>query len=146
MVIRPLREQDREHWIQLRKALWPGESLEDLDVPEENVEQHCTKEPVYVCEDEDGSLCGMIELSIRPHAEGCKTRRVGYIEGWYVVPQYRNRGIGRLLVQAAENWAREQGCVEMGSDTTPDYPISPIAHKALGYEEVQRTIHYRKAL
>jgi hypothetical protein len=32
----------------------------------------------------------------------------------------------------------------MASDTTPSYPISPAAHAALGYEEVER--YFRKDL
>ena len=59
-------------------------------------------------------------------------------------PDWRGKGIGRALVAQVENWAREQGCVEMASDTTPFYPLSPQAHEALGYEEVER--YFRKDL
>jgi aminoglycoside 6'-N-acetyltransferase I len=45
------------------------------------------------------------------------------------------------LVEAAEKWASEQGCREMASDTNPDYPVSPAAHAALGYLEVERYFH-----
>jgi aminoglycoside 6'-N-acetyltransferase I len=48
------------------------------------------------------------------------------------------------LVERAEQWARAAGCREMASDTTPFYPISPAAHEALGYEEVER--YFRKEL
>ena len=37
-----------------------------------------------------------------------------------------------------------EGCREMASDTDPSYPISPAAHAALGYQEVQRC--FRKDL
>jgi GNAT superfamily N-acetyltransferase len=39
---------------------------------------------------------------------------VGYIEGWYVAPKYRRRKVGTKLVAAAEEWARDQGCVRNG--------------------------------
>jgi hypothetical protein len=32
----------------------------------------------------------------------------------------------------------------MASDTTPSYPVSPLAHAALGYQEVER--FFRKDL
>lgn len=34
----------------------------------------------------------------------------------------------------------------MGSDTTERYPISPIAHKSLGYEEIETPMNFRKSL
>jgi aminoglycoside 6'-N-acetyltransferase I len=61
-----------------------------------------------------------------------------------VDPGWRGRGVGRALVQQAEAWARAKGCQEMASDTTPEYPLSPGAHAALGYDEVER--YFRKAL
>ncbi|HEU5088623.1 MAG TPA: GNAT family N-acetyltransferase, partial [Roseiflexaceae bacterium] len=69
---------------------------------------------------------------------------IGYLEGWYVDPDYRGQSVGRTLVEQAEAWARAQGCLEMASDTTPSYPLSPAAHAALGYHEVER--FFRKNL
>jgi hypothetical protein len=34
----------------------------------------------------------------------------------------------------------------MASDTTPAYPESPAAHRALGYEPAGSDLHYRKDL
>ena len=50
-------------------------------------------------------------------APGCETDRIGYLEAWYVDPDWRNQGMGRALVEQAEAWARAEGCVEMASDT-----------------------------
>jgi aminoglycoside 6'-N-acetyltransferase I len=50
------------------------------------------------------------------------------------------------LVAAAEEWARSKGCVEMASDTEIDNQVSHTAHGRLGYEEVERLIHFRKPL
>jgi len=47
---------------------------------------------------------------------------------------------------AAEDWARSQGCVEMASDTWVDNDLSQRVHEALGYEVVDRCVHYRKTL
>lgn len=44
---------------------------------------------------------GFVEASLRPYAEGCDTRPVGYLEGGYVAPEWRGQGIGRALVEAA---------------------------------------------
>lgn len=34
-----------------------------------------------------------MEISICETAIGCKTRNVGFIEGWYVKPEYRQRAL-----------------------------------------------------
>ena len=92
-------------------------------------------------------LAGFVEVDLRSHADGCNPARpVGYIEGWYVAEDHRHRGMGRKLLAAAEDWARRQGCVEMASDTWIDNEVSQRVHEALGYEVVDRCVHYRKTL
>ncbi|MBI3959376.1 MAG: GNAT family N-acetyltransferase [Chloroflexi bacterium] len=101
-------------------------------------------EAAFVCPRPGGGLCGLAEVSIHTEAPGCMTDRIGYMAAWYVDPDARGQGIGQALAEAAERWARERGCREMASDTTPDYPLSPAAHAGLGYAEVER--HFRKEL
>ena len=75
------------------------------------------------------------ELSIRPYAEGCRTDRVAFLEGWFVRPDARGRGVGRALVAASEEWARSQGCSEFASDAEVDNDASTAAHLALGFRD-----------
>jgi aminoglycoside 6'-N-acetyltransferase I len=98
-----------------------------------------------VAEDQS-SLLGFAEVSIRAYAEGCRTDRVGYLEGWFVEPEARRRGIGRQLVAAAEAWARSQGCVEFASDAEEQNELSAAAHRALGFAEVGLIRCFRKDL
>jgi aminoglycoside 6'-N-acetyltransferase I len=91
-------------------------------------------------------MIGFLEASLRAYADGCDSSPVGYIEGWYVLPEHRRRNVGRSLVQAAEDWARTRGCSEMASDVLLQNTISQQAHIRLGYEEVDRVVQYRKGL
>jgi aminoglycoside 6'-N-acetyltransferase I len=101
---------------------------------------------VFVAE-ADGVVAGFIEVGLRSHADGCDTRHpVGFIEGWYVESAHRGRGVGRALMRTAEEWARSQGCHELASDTWIDHESSQRAHEALGFEVVDRCVHFRKAL
>lgn len=94
-----------------------------------------------------GKVAGFIEVGLRSHADGCDAgRAVGFLEGWYVNRAHRRRGVGGALVRAAEQWARSQGCREIASDTWLDHDDSQRAHEALGFEVVDRCVHYRKAL
>jgi aminoglycoside 6'-N-acetyltransferase I len=100
----------------------------------------------WVAEKSDKRLIGFLEASIREVAEDCTTRNVGYIEGWYVEPDFRRTGVGRLLVSHAGQWARAKGCKEMGSDCELENDISLKAHLGVGFEETSRLIHFRKRL
>ena len=147
MAVRPVQPADAREWLRMRMALWPDSS------PEKEAEEIThffagwlmpMLQAAFVCPRPDAGLCGLVEVSIHTTAPGCTTDRIGYLEAWYVDPDWRGRGVGRALAQAAEAWARGQGCREMASDTNPSYPVSPVAHAALGYQEVER--FFRKDL
>jgi aminoglycoside 6'-N-acetyltransferase I len=93
-----------------------------------------------------GVPIGFVELSIRPHAVGCTSDRVAFVEGWYVEDEYRRRGVGAALIRGAEEWGRSNKCTELGSDTQLWNQSSIDAHKALGFEEVERVVAFRKSL
>jgi ribosomal protein S18 acetylase RimI-like enzyme len=101
---------------------------------------------VLIAFDERGAAIGFVELSIRPYADGCETDHVAYLEGWYVEPQTRRRGVGRALVRAAEDWAAARGCTEFGSDALVDNDVSAMAHRAVGFTETEQLRLFRKVL
>lgn len=101
---------------------------------------------VFIAERADGSIAGFVETGSRPYADGCDTSPVGFVEAWYVDPDVRRAGYGRALLRAAEDWARDQGYVEMASDARLDNDISHAAHQHSGYEEVGRVVQFRKVL
>lgn len=86
-------------------------------------------------------------LNIRSHAEGCNpSQPVGYIEGWYVAEDHRHRGIGKTLLEKAEDWPRSHRYTEIASDAVINNEIPQRAHEALGYQVMDRCVHYRKRL
>jgi aminoglycoside 6'-N-acetyltransferase I len=145
MVIQRLEQGDFTEWQRMRLALWPDNTVQELHAEMEEIMEDSAQD-VFVMVRADGRLGGFVEVSTRDYADGCKTRPVGYIEGWYVDPELRELGYGASLVGAAENWARAAGCQEMASDCLIDNEVSLGAHLAIGYEEVERLIHFRKAL
>ena len=129
----------------MRISLWP-----EANQPEDREEMHdylsSETKAVFVAQAVDSRLLGFLEANIRPYADGCATRNVGYIEGWYIDEEHRRQGVGAALVEAAENWARSKDCREMASDCLLDNEVSLAAHLALGYEEMERIIHFCKPL
>lgn len=145
-IVRPLNEADIAEWFRLRKLLWDESSDEEHKAEMLDIYEHHDTQLVLVAETENKKLIGFLEASIRPFVEDCHSDHVGYLEGWFVEPDYRRFGIGRKLVRGAEKWARSKGCVEMASDSEIGNDLSLKAHLNLGYEETSRLVHLRKDL
>jgi aminoglycoside 6'-N-acetyltransferase I len=146
--VRAVSPADREAWALLRRGLWPDTSAEEHAGEIDAFFAGTAREPLaaLVAEDPAKGLVGFAEVSIRPYAEGCRTDRVGYLEGFYVAPDFRRTGLGRTLVRAAEEWARGQGCVELASDTEAANAASAAAHRALGFTDLGLVRCFRKDL
>ena len=101
----------------------------------------------FVAIDENQQLRGFIQVGLRSHADGCDvSRSVGYIEGWFVEERFRGAGVGRRLMEAAEEWSRGMQCTEVASDALLENEVSQRAHGALGFEVVDRVVTFRKRL
>jgi aminoglycoside 6'-N-acetyltransferase I len=144
--VREVTANDASEWFRLRKLLWDESSDDEHRMEMLDIYEHHETQLVLVAETDGGKLVGFLEASIRPFVEDCHTDHVGYLEGWFVKPEYRNRGIGRRLVKTAEDWARGKGCTEMASDSEIGNDLSLTAHQNLGYEETSRLVHLRKDL
>lgn len=144
-IIRRARHGDILEWLRMRVQLWPHLTTEDLALDVDDMLAD-PEQAVFVAVRPDGCLGGFLEASTRKYADGCETSPVGYIEGWYVDEDLRGNGVGAALVHAAEAWAREIGCEEMASDTWLDNEASIEAHKKLGYEEMERLVHFARRL
>ena len=144
MIIRLLQLTDISPWIQLRSELWPLQSREELD--NEGRAALVADSLIVFVAAEGEALIGFVEMDLRSYGEGCASSPVPYVEGWYVAPDWRRRGVGAALMQAAEEWSRAQGYTELGSDTEEFNRLSRDAHAALGFEEVETLVVFRKAL
>lgn len=151
IVVRQARITDTPAIGEMAVLLWPEASVEKLRQEFESDIRFgmCGTLPaaVFVAESEVGSLRGFLQVGLRSHADGCDVSRpVGYVEGWFVREESRHQGIGKALMSAAEDWSRQQGCREMASDTWVIQEESIRAHQKLGFEVVDRCVHFRKGL
>lgn len=145
MKIRKIVETDRTNWVRLREALWPG-SLSDHDTETRKYFASPPGAPFVFVAEAEGRLVGFLELDYRKYAPGCRSSPVPFIEGWYVEPGAQRHGIGRELVEAAEACARAAGYHEIASDAEIVNADGIAAHVALGYEEVERVVCFRRSL
>lgn len=61
-----------------------------------------------------------------------------------VDPEYRNRGIGRRLLQAVENWARETGAKGIRTNAAVSHKSALGFYKENGYEYIRTVYNIRK--
>ena len=144
ITLRRVMQEDKAEWFRMRKGIWPdvpdNYMTFDMDRLLANVDYFV----IFAC-DGDRPI-GLTEAGIREYGEGCETSPVGYLEGWFVQEEYRGKRIAGLMTQAAENWMREKGCTEVASDTWLDNEPSIRAHVNMGYQEVERLVHFVKRL
>jgi len=149
--VRQAHPSDKDELAKMRELLWPESSMEEHRKELESVLRSrmngSLPMTILISQDQGGALTGFIEVGLRSHADGCDPARpVGFVEGWFVYEAFRKQGIGAELMRSAEAWARTQGCLEMASDTWIDDERSIHTHQALGFEVVDRCIHFRKPL
>ena len=145
LVIRRVSAPDRQAWTRLRDALWPG-SLPDHDRETRTYFETPAGTPIVFVADVSGTVVGFLELDYRKYAPGCSSTPVPFIEGWFVDVAFRGRGIGRALVAAAEAHARAEGFAEIASDADTGNHGGIAAHRALGYDDIEHVVCFRKEL
>jgi aminoglycoside 6'-N-acetyltransferase I len=146
MDVRVYTPADHSEWLRMRRALWP--ELADEDEGADAAAWLARPDAVVLVAVRPGhvGLGGFAEVGERAYVDGCSTSPVAYLEGWYVDPDLRRQGVGTALIRAAESWSRGRGHREMASDALLENLISQEAHQALGFDEVERAVRYRKTL
>ncbi len=143
----PLTSVDDADWLSLRLQLWP-------DCPrEQHLEEMARflREPTrfvqFIVRDPGGRGLGFAEASIRTdYVNGTSSSPVAYLEGLYVAPEARRKGVARRLVLAVSEWAVAAGCSELASDTQPENLVSQAVHTRLGFVETERAVFFSKSL
>lgn len=145
MRIEPAAPEHRGGWARLRAMLWPDETVAEHEAAIADWLSG-DGQVAFVARDGD-EVVGFAEASVRrDHVNGCDTSPVAFLEGIAVDPDHRRRGIGRALVTAVEDWGRGWGCTELGSDADEENGEGQAMHHALGFEERERVIFYRRLI
>jgi aminoglycoside 6'-N-acetyltransferase I len=138
---------DQPGWLDLRLLLWPDANADEhrgymaiaLAQPERFLH--------LMIYDDRRQPVGFIEGSIRSdYVNGTESTPVGFVEGVYIVPRWRRRGVARQLFAAVGDWARARGCRELASDALLDNEVSQRAHRSLGFRETERVVYFTKSL
>lgn len=104
---------------------------------------HSPKHSVLVAAGDDGHLQGFVGVEHRVMIEmGERVEIVGLV----VDAQARRTGVGRALVAAAEQWARDAGVKEIFLGSNVVRPEAHVFYPSLGYTVVKTQHSYLKRL
>lgn len=137
-MIVPVDEKNRKMWAELCVSLWRSSTEEELLAEWES--GALPHEFLYL---DQGKAVAFISLSIRrDYVEGAEFSPAGYLEGIYVKPEYRRRGIAKTLIAFAKEWCAAAGCRELASDCELHNTASALFHEQVGFQEENRIICY----
>ena len=144
MEIRKANARDEAALVKLMHALWPDASSigpsAEIRLGLRSGKMH------YFLASNDLPL-GFCQLSFRhDYVPGAASSPTAFLEGIYVDEPVRKQEIATRLVEAAASYARSQGCNELASDTEVENDGSQRFHERIGFQEVERTVHYVKKL
>lgn len=130
---------------EMAKIIWKSSSYSELTgLFKENIDSE--RSAVFIAK-EDGKTVGFAQCSLKfDYVEGTSYSPVGYLEGVYVKPEYRHRGLAKELLKSCENWAKEKGSSEFASDCELDNSESIAFHLEVGFSEANRIICFTKKL
>lgn len=120
------------------EAAYIGEKINEIVPHEVDSEE---EKFVIKIENENGDIIG-----------GCIAEAYEYhwsrmfLRALWVDERYRHQGIGSAIIREVERIARQKGCAVFSSDCEPDNFGSLKFHLAMGFEEANRIICFRKAL
>jgi aminoglycoside 6'-N-acetyltransferase I len=145
--VRAVLPEDIGAWCSLRRLLWQhvGDDDHILETQRLLAEQH--RHATFIAFSYDNAPVGFAEAAVRhDYVNGCKTSPVLFLEGIYVIPDVRRAGIARALCAAIGQWGSAHACAEFASDTQVDNVHAQALHHALGFEETERVVFFRKRL
>ena len=142
-MIKRAKVEDAEILAALAIQMWTEHDSEDM--AEEFRELVMNEEAVCFIKYEDEKPIGFAQCQLRyDYVEGTESSPVGYLEGILIVDRYRKKGYAAELLAECEKWAKEKGCTEFASDCELANEESLKFYMALGFEEANRIICFRK--
>ncbi|MCW7550272.1 GNAT family N-acetyltransferase [Photorhabdus sp. APURE] len=135
-----------DEWLYLRSSLWPTASKEE-HCEEMTSILHSGNQIAFMIQSDLGDFCGFAEASLRfEYVNGCNSSPVAYLEGIYISPEFRRKGLATRLIAHIKNWAKDHGCTEMASDADINNEESLALHLSLGFVETERVVFFKKLI
>ncbi|MBQ8212215.1 MAG: GNAT family N-acetyltransferase [Treponema sp.] len=144
-MIRKATNSDSRVLAEMAVQMWDDNTVNELET--EFLKTLNDEQSAFFIKVVDETPVGFAQCSLRTdYVEGTESSPVGYLEGIFVKEEYRKKGYAKELFYACEIWSKEIGCKEFASDCELENLASFKFHMAMGFEEANRIICFRKML
>ena len=133
LIVRPAAEEDASAMAPLLAHLGYPAAAEDL--PGRLARLRASGDDAFVAVSA-GEIVGLATVHSRDVLHGALP--VAQLTALVVPPERRGRGVGRALVQVAEQWAREKGADRLVVTTALHRADAPLFYERLGFEHTGR--------
>lgn len=110
----------------------------EIDITNSASLKRAMKEPepdsaIFIAEDETGNRAGFINLQVQ--IDYFNSERVGYISDLAVNLSFEGNGIGRMLINKAEEWALKNNCRMLSLYVFSNNSKARRVYERLGFQE-----------
>ena len=140
--IRPARRGDEPRIAALAGQLGYPAAPEEIRLRLESILEN-PAHALYVSEDAEAWVTGWVHVFLHQAIESAPRAEVG---GLVVDSARRGRGVGQLLMERAEQWAREHGCREVSLRSNVVREEAHRFYQRLGYRIVKTQHAFRKSV
>lgn len=137
VAIRLAQSGDSDRIAQLCHQLGYTESIEAVQKRLDQLQQTHHSNVVYVAETETAGVIGWIHLYI---CQVLMADRMGVVGGLVVDTDFRQQGIGKLLLRYAKQWASTQGCQEILVRSNVRRHAAHQFYLRNGFQEIKRSV------
>ena len=125
--------------------IWDSNTIDKLET--EIIETLNDEQSAFFIKYVNNVPVGFAQCGLRTdYVEGTESSPVGYLEGIFVREDYRNNGYAKEMLFTCEMWAKNMGCTEFASDCELDNIDSLKFHIAMGFDEANRIICFKKRI
>ena len=143
IAVRAARAGDAPALAALSTALGYPADAEQIAVRLDVLGERGQREAVFVAVDERDTAIGFVHIAVR---EELVLPAYGMVEGLDIEPDWQRRGVGRVLMAAAEAWAAARGVGFVKVRTRTERAAAHAFYEGLGYETVKEQKVMRKRL
>ena len=144
MEIKKATKSEIEQVAKLAVKMWDSSTVEELST---DFEDYVNNGGIVFLAYRDNKAIAFAQCGLRrDYVEGTESSPVGYLEGIFVVEEERLQGVAKQLLNACQNYAKEQGCTEFASDCELENEESLRFHLKMGFAEANRIICFTKKL
>lgn len=130
---------------ELAIQMWNNHTLSELETEFSDIISN--KNAVCFIKYVEDKPIGFAQCQIRyDYVKGTETSPVGYLEGIFIQEKFRHKGFAREVLQKCEKWVHCKKCSEFASDCELNNIDSLKFHLAMGFDEVNRIICFKKRI